>query len=308
MTRGIYLVANRRAEREAAHLVFTLRRAGCTLPLALIPYDDDPPVHPRLRAEAEFLSVADFPEEGRELLGQIAQLWPGCRQGLFRRLLAWWGPFDEFIYSDNDIVALADWSLFLDRLGDNDFLHADGEHGTGGVYAYRRPEAVREKFGPAALDSLFTTGHYASRKTPAITAALAATVPWLRAHPGVAHEVDGAFLHLAVLIGGLRIRNLCRAPDHWPSPWAGDYRNALELVQLSQSGRRLFQVHFSGWSPDGYHASEELFFSEDTSAQRMRRHVRAAFAHWSGLHYLRTKFWSGLKRRIGRILPPSHGT
>ena len=297
MTRGIYLVANRRCEREAAQLVFSLRRAGCALPIALIPFDDDPPVHPRLRSETTYLRLADFPEESRALLGRIAELWPASRAGLFRRLLAWWGPFDQFIYSDNDILALADWSPFFDRLGDNDFLHADMEYTTQGVYAYKKPEAVREKFGPAALDSLLTTGHYASRKKPEITAALAAAVPWLRANPGVAHEVDGAFIHLAVLVGGLRVRNLCRAPDHWPSPWAGDYRNALDVVQAAQRGP-LLQLHYSGWNPDGYDAREELYFSEDTNVQRMRRHVRAAFMHWSGLHYLRYKFWRGLKRRM----------
>ncbi|MCE0496939.1 MAG: hypothetical protein LV481_03215 [Methylacidiphilales bacterium] len=297
MTRGIYLVANRRAEREAAHLVFSLRRAGCTLPIALIPFDDDPPVHPRLRTETKYLSMADFPEESRALLGQIAELWPASRAGLFRRLLAWWGPFDEFIYSDNDIVALADWSPFFDRLGDNDFLHADMEYATDGVYAYKKPEIVREKFGPAALDSVFTTGHYVSRKKPEITTALAATVPWLRANPGVAHEVDGAFIHLAVLVGGLRIKNLCKAPENWPSPWAGSYRNALDVAQTAQRGL-LFQIHYSGWNPDGYHSREEFYFSEDTSVQRMRRLIRVVLTHWSGLHCLRTKIWNGLKRRI----------
>ncbi|HUB68763.1 MAG TPA: hypothetical protein VL981_14865 [Candidatus Methylacidiphilales bacterium] len=303
MTRGIYLVTNRRSEREAAHLIFTLRKAGCKLPVALIPYDDDLPVHPRLRAETAFLHVKDFPEKGRALLGQIAELWPESRAGLFRRLLAWWGPFDEFIYSDNDIVALADWSLFLDRLGEHDFLHADEEYTTGGVYAYKKPGVVLEKFGSGALDSLLTTGFYATRKKPEITAAFASTVAWLHANPGVAHEVDGAFIHLAVLVGGLRIRNMCRAPDHWPSPWAGAYYNALELVQLSQTGRPLIHIHFAGWDADGYAASEELYFSEDTNVQRMRRHIWVAFAHWSGLHYLRTRIWRGLKRRARRILP-----
>ena len=297
MTRGIYLVTNRRSEREAAHLVFTLRQAGCTLPIALIPYDDNPPIHPRLRTETTFLNVADFPAEGRALLGQIAELWPASRAGLFRRLLAWWGPYDQFIYSDNDIVALADWSLFFARLDDNDFLHADGEYQTGGTFAYKKPQIVKEKFGPAALDSLLTTGHYVSRKRPEIAAALAATVAWLRANPGVAHEVDGAFIHLAILVGGLRIRNLCRAPDHWPSPWAGSYRNALEVIHAVQRGR-LLQLHYSGGDPDGYFASEEIYFSEDTTGQRLWRHIRVALAHWTGLHYVRTRIWPGLKRRL----------
>ena len=297
MNRGIYLVANRRSEREAANLVHSLRQAGCRWPIALIPFDDDLPTHPRLRAETTLLDLKSFPREALELLGQIAALWPKSRPGLFRRMLAWYGPFDEFIYSDNDIVALGDWTPYLDRLGVADLLHADVEYTTGGIFAYKKPVVVVESFGPAALDSVFTTGHFASHKNPDITSIFSATIAWLRDHPGVAHEVDGSFLHLAVLVGSLRVTNLCQPPDDWASPWAGDYRNALEVAQAARRGK-LLQLHYSGWIPDGYLAREEFLFSDLTDSERMRRLIGAALGRWSGLHYLNGKFKRGLLRRF----------
>lgn len=298
MTRGIYLVANRRSEREAANLVYSLRRAGCALPIALIPFDDHLPTHPRLLAETTFLQVDTFPQEARDILARIHDLWPKSTGGLFRRLLAWYGPFDEFIYTDNDIVALGDWTPYFDRLDGHDLAHADKEYTTGGIYAYRQPAAVQEKFGPKALDSLYTTGHFAARKRPDMTRIFSATIDWLRTNPDVAHRVDGSFLHLAVLVGGLRIKNLCQPPEDWPSPWAGDYQNALEVVQTVQRGKPLLQIHYSGWNPDGAAAREEFIFSDCTDAERLRRLFRAALIHGSGTHFLRKKVWPGLLRRL----------
>jgi hypothetical protein len=272
-----------------------LRQAGCAWPIALIPFDDDVPTDPRLLAETTILNLEKFPREAIDLLAQIGRLWPKSRLGLFRRLLAWYGPFDEFIYTDNDIVALGDWTVYFDRLAGADLVHADWEYKTVGIFAYAKPEIVVEKFGPAALDSLFTTGHFASRKKPEMTAIFSQTIAWLRENPGVAFEVDGPLLHLAMLVGSQRVVNLCREPDHLPSPWAGDYRNALEVAQAASRGLR--KLHYSGWTPDGYYAREEFTHSNLTDAARLRRMLGAALYHWSGLFYLNGKFKHGLKRR-----------
>jgi len=297
MQRGIYLVTNRRSEREAANLVYSLRRTGCRLPIALIPFDDHVPTHPRLLAETTRMDVASFPQECRTLLAQIHELWPESNGGLFRRMLAWYGPFDEFIYTDNDIVALGDWTPYFDHLDGYDLVHGDKEYTTGGIFAYRQPATVVEAFGPAALDSLYTTGHFASRKNPEMTRIFTATIDWLRAHPDVAYRVDGSLLHLAVLVGKLRIKNLCQAPEDWPSPWAGDYRNALDVVQTSQRGKPLLQIHYSGGYPDGYEARDEFCFSDCTDTERLRRLLWTAVRYWSGAHFLK-KVWSRLKHRF----------
>jgi len=297
MTRGIYLVANRRSEVESANLVYSLRRAGCRLPIALIPFDDQVPTHPRLLAETTRMEIESFPQDIHTLLAQIHDLWPKSREGLFRRMAAWYGPFDEFIYSDNDIVALGDWTPYFDHLDDHDIVHADKEYTTGGIYAYSKPATVVEKFGPTALDSLFTTGHFAARKNPDMTRIFTATIDWLREHPDVAYRVDGSLLHLAVLVGQLRIKNLCQMPEDWPSPWAGDYRNALDVVQTALRGKPLLQIHYSGGYPDGYEARHEFCFSDATDAERQRRLLWATVKHWSGACFLK-KVWLGLKRRL----------
>jgi len=294
MKRGIYLVTNRRSEREAANLIYSLRGAGCQLPIALIPFDDRVPTHSRLLAETTQMDIASFPQEIRDIFAQIHELWPDSNGGLFRRMAAWYGPFDEFIYSDNDIVALGDWTPYFDHLDGYDLVHADKEYTTGGIFAYRQPATVVENFGPIAIDSLFTTGHFAARKNPDMTRIFSATLDWLRANPHVAFRVDGSFIHLATLIGKFRIKNMCQPPEDWPSPWAGDYRNALEVVQTAQRGKPLLQIHYSGGYPDGYEARDEFSFSDCTDVVRLRRLLWAAVRHWSGAHFLK-RVWSRLK-------------
>ncbi len=303
MTRGIYLVANKRSERESAHLIYSLRKVGCTLPIVLIPYDDNESEHPVLRAETTRMRVRDFPAEGQEMLARTARLWPETSSGLFRRFLSFYGPFDEFIYSDNDIVALGDWTELFDYLGENDVVHADYEFTTEGKFNYKKPVEMRKLFGPAALDSVLTAGHFVGGEGGGVSPAFAMVPDWVAKNPGVAFHHDQAYFHLAILLAGLRTRNMCRAPDNWPSTWAGDYANALAVVQTAQKREaRLMHLHYSGWPPDGYHASEELYFSNLTDAKRFTLHLRAGLWHLSGLHYLTGQFWRGLKRRSRKFL------
>ena len=298
MTRGIYLVANRRVERIAANLVYTIRQSGCTLPIALIPYDDDLPTHPGLLAETTLLPVESFPAEGQALVATLSQMWPRTSVGLFRRFLAWYGPYDEFIYTDNDIVALGNWAPYFEQLEGFDLVHADQEYLTGGKYNYPDPVALERELGSGALNAMLTAGHFAARRKDEITAVFEKTIAWIRQHPKLANEHDQAFLHLALLLGPLRKQNLCQPPHHWPSTWAGDYRNALAVVQAAQGPRRLLHLHYSGGVSGGYAASEEFCYADCTDRERARHLVAAAFTHWSGLHYLRGRFAKGLKRRL----------
>jgi hypothetical protein len=300
MTRGIYLVANRRVERSAANLVYSIRRSGCALPITLIPFDDDLPTHRGLLAETTLSPVESFSAEGCTVVAELGRLWPRMKAGLFRRFLAWYGPYDEFIYSDNDIVALGDWAPYFDNLSGFDLVHADREFTTGGVYNYPDPSAIQREFGSGALDSVLTAGHFAARKLENITDMFGRTIAWIRQHPGIAREHDQAFLHLAVLLGPLRLQNLCRTQE-WRSPWAGDYRNALDVVQAAQGPGRLLQLHYSGGLSDGYAATEEFCYADCTDAERLRHLTVAAFRHWTGLHYLTGKFARGLKRRLAPL-------
>jgi hypothetical protein len=301
VTRGIYLVANRRVERHVANLIYSIRRSGCALPIVLIPFNDDLPTDRRVTEAVTLMPVESFPAEGRALVGELSRLWPRTAVGLFRRFLAWYGPFDEFIYTDNDIVALGDWAPYLDALDGFDLVHADQEYTTGGKYNYPDPPAIKRELGAGALDSLLTAGHFAARKKEGITAVFERTIAWIRQHPDISGEHDQAFLHLAILLGPLRAQNLCRT-QQWPGTWAGNYRNALDVVQAAQGPGRLLQLHFSGGMSGGYAATEDFLYADCTNTERMRHLTAAAFQHWSGLHYLRGQLARGLKRRLLKLI------
>jgi hypothetical protein len=300
VTRGIYLVANRRVERSTSNLIYSIRRSGCTLPILLIPFDDDVPTDRRVREDATLLPVESFPAEARRLV-ELSRLWPRTPAGLFRRFLAWYGPFDEFIYSDNDIVALGDWTAYLEHLSGFDLVHADREYTTGGRYNYPNPGAVERELGADAINRLLTAGHFAAHKRKDITAVFERTLAWIRQHPGIVEEHDQAFLNLAVVLGPLRTQNLCRT-HQWPSSWAGDYRNSLHVVQTAQGPGRLLHLHYSGGTSGGYAATEDFLQADSTDAERLRHLTAAAFQHWSGLHYLRGRFARGLRRRLKKLI------
>ena len=298
MSRGIYLVANRRSERQAANLVHSLRQAGCALPILLIPYDDQLAAHPTLRAETTLMPVESFPGEARAVLDDLRELWPRTSPGLLRRFLAFHGPHDEFIYTDNDIVALGDWTPYFEPLRDHDLVHADREFETGGKYNYRDPGALTRELGPEALASALTAGHFAARRRPDVAELFRETIAWIARHPEIAMPHDQAFLHLAILLGGLRTLNFCRPPHDWPSTWAGDFRNSLAVAQRVQGPGRLLHLHYSGGNSHGYAAVEDFCYADCTDAERIRHLATAAFVHGSGLHAWRRRLWPGLKRRL----------
>jgi hypothetical protein len=293
LNHGIYLVANRRSQEEAANLVYALRLSGCRLPVCLIPFGGRPVDDRVLLREVEILKLESFPETALDLLRRIARLWPESTGGLFRRLLAWFGPFEEFIYADNDLVPMLNWERLFDFLPEHDVVHSDMEYTTGGRYAYRLPAAVEEHFGPAALENLFTTGQFVARKDPAALGTFQNAVDWLSTHPGVAIEVDGSFLHIAALAGNWRVLNLCKDPHRWLSPWAGDYRNSLDVVQKAQRGRPIAHIHYSGWSPRLNKPQEDFLTAHLSERTRLARLVSSGMKELAG--------WNWFSRAFGRL-------
>ena len=255
MTHGIYLVANLRSQDHCENLIHSIRQTGCRLPIRLIPYGGDPITSKAVLAEVEVTEESAYPAEGRALVETLAKAL-SCPRGFVLRYLAFFGDWEHFLYSDNDIVALMDWSEMFERFGASpapDLVHADEEYTTKGVYNFRQPQAVIEAFGPQALEQAVTAGHFLCRRDPRLVADVRQALEWMAAHPQVVIPHDQTLLHLAALIGGWRIHNLCKAPDHWGSSWAGDYLDPLRLIHAlnARERRRISHLHYSGDWPDG---------------------------------------------------------
>jgi len=215
--RGIYLVANRRSEAECNNLIASIRRCGCRLPIHIIPFDENPPVLDKRWPGVERLSMADFPTEGREFMSELTGRHRGCHYGLLRRFLAWFGEFDEFLYSDNDIVALMNWEELFPYLDGHDVVHADYEFTTGGKFNLRNPRRFEELMGPGSLEAALTSGHLLVRRSPRHPADLLAGLSWMEAHPDLLIWQDQVLLHVTLLVAQWRVLNLCKPPHNWAS-------------------------------------------------------------------------------------------
>jgi hypothetical protein len=287
--RGIYLVANRFSSEHCHNLIYSIRECGCPLPIRILPYGGEP-----LRLQDGFADVAlarpeDFPVEGREFVAELRRRMPQCSPGLLQRFLCWFGEFDEFLYSDNDIVALMNWEEMFGLLGEHgageyDLVHADREFITRGIFNLWQPERFEELMGPGALDKALTAGHFLCRRSPRQVADLLAGVSWMEAHPEVPKWHDQALMHVTVALSGWRVLNLCKPPHNWGCSWAGTYKNTFDVLRtVSAAGQRISHLHYSGGTPTGTAPVEELLHANLPAGERNRQLLGALLREASGV-------------------------
>lgn len=282
--RGIYLIANQRSAAECCNLIYSIRQSGCSLPIRVIPYGGEPL---RLRIPLEgvqLLSISDFPREALQFLEELEKRIPQCSPGLLRRFLAWFGEFEEFLYSDNDVVALMNWEELFRFLDDYEIVHADQEYLTGGIFNASQPELFEELLGPGALEKAMTAGHFLCRRSSRHMIDLLGALAWMEAHPEIPKWHDQTLLHVTLARANWRVLNLCKPPYNWASSWAGDYKNVLDLLQTVQAAHRpISHLHYSGGVATGAKPIEELLFSRFTASERSRRLLWVLVREISGL-------------------------
>ena len=301
LTRGIYLVANRQSQEECNNLIYSIRRCGCYLPIRVIPFDDSPAVLDKRWEDVVQLSLSDFPSEGLAFLKELVDRHRRCPAGLLRRFLAWFGEFDEFLYSDNDIVALMNWEELFPYLQNYQIVHADYEFTTGGKYNLREPRKFEELMGPGSLEAAMTSGHFLCRRSPRHPADLLAGLAWMEAHPDLLIWQDQVLLHVTLLTARWPALNLCKPPHNWASSWAGDYRNVLELFRTLQVERKpISHLHYSGGIGEGAQPINSLLLSSLSPKEHNRKLFRMLSREAMGIHVIDRQL-GRVKRKLGQI-------
>lgn len=285
LTRGIYLIANRQSADECRNLIYSIRNCGCRLPVRIIPYGGKPLPIEAGWDDIRLLSLVEFPAEGRAFVDELHRRMPQCSEGLLRRFLAWFGEFDEFLYSDNDVVALMNWEELFSFLGDYDLVHADTEYTTKGRFNMRQPDRFEQLMGPGALQMAMTAGHFLCRPKPRHLADILAGLAWMEVHREVPIWHDQALMHITLALAKWPALNLCKPPYGWASSWAGDYMNVLEIVRTIQTERRpISHLHYSGGIGSSVtNPIDELLLSSLPARRRKQRLLRGLLAEASGL-------------------------
>lgn len=301
MNKGIFLVANFKSQSMCENLIYSIRESGCQLPIRLIHYGGREINSSFVLNEVEFLRFEDFPNEAKLFIYKLHNVLNECSLGFLYRFLAWFSDWDEFIYSDNDVVALCNWNDMFEYLKGYDLVHADEEYTTKGIFNYKEPSKIVEIFGENALESAMTAGHIVVKKKHNMLDDFSEALEWIKLNPQIPQLHDQALLHIASLLGKWKLLNLCKCKD-WLSSWAGDYKNSLQLIQAVQSNNsKISHLHYSGGNPKGNLAIQDLLFSTDGDIERLKKLTLVGLKDFSGFSlfldfYLRGKRY--LKKKI----------
>lgn len=300
MKKGIYLVANLKSEDLCANLIHSIRTTGCSLPIRLIHFGGARIRSPFIVNQVELLDIDQFSTEAKEFIKSLHAVLPHCPKGFLYRFLAWFGDWDKFIYSDNDIVALCNWEVLFGYLPGYDFIHADKEYTTFGRYNYNKPELVDRVLGEGSLNSIFTAGHFLARRDISFRNDMRRAMEWFGRNPDIPKRHDQAMMHVASVIGKWKLLNLCKPPHNWLSSWAGDYKDALDVVQTLQQKRPpayISHIHYSGGEPSGTEPIHEFLLAYAGSKRRLHSLLYKGCLKLSGVSYFIIK----RRRLINRL-------
>lgn len=167
MNRGIYIIANDKVTDQAIALLNSIRLYDAETPIVMIPYDDN--YHNIANTLAQYYGVKlyedlDFIERLSQKLHDIFGSKFFARPNQFRKQACWFGPFDEFLYIDTDIVVFEKTIDNLNYLADVDFISCDYQH-LGGIKNVFTPKVLEEKvFTEKEVQDIFNGGFWGSKK------------------------------------------------------------------------------------------------------------------------------------------------
>jgi len=118
--RGVYFLASDTTLDITLAFLNSFREHNPEIPLCLIPFGDQTDVLRKLAAKYDFL-VFDKEADLRRCDGLSREFFSVVR-GHFRKICAFEGYFDEFIYIDCDTIVLQDVSFVFEFLRDYDFV------------------------------------------------------------------------------------------------------------------------------------------------------------------------------------------
>ncbi|MDB9316359.1 Npun_R2821/Npun_R2822 family protein [Nodularia spumigena] len=228
MTRGIYIIANDKVTDQAIALLNSIRLHDADTPIVMIPYDEN--YHNIADTLNKYYGVTvyedlDFIER---LAGKLHETFGGqffARPNQFRKQACWFGPFDEFLYIDTDIVVFEKISNNLDYLAESDFIYCDYQH-LGGIKNVFSPQVLRDKvFTETEVKDIFNGGFWGSKKNLVSENDLYETFAECAAHPEYfdfsEKTSDQPIINYMLLKRISRRFNIVKREGKAPGNWAG---------------------------------------------------------------------------------------
>jgi hypothetical protein len=167
MTRGVYFLANDRTLDHALALVNSIRKYDAETPLLMIPYDEQSRRAARVLQQIPRVGVYDDKPRAARLLRRLRLLFGENffpRPNNFRKQLCWFGPFDEWLYFDADIVVfehVMEWTRYLEHA---DFICYSDQHLSGLEHVFKPSIVAANIFEPGIGAQVFNAGMWGAHK------------------------------------------------------------------------------------------------------------------------------------------------
>ncbi|MFE7116848.1 hypothetical protein ACFU99_15675 [Streptomyces sp. NPDC057654] len=205
-TRGVYFVANDRVVELVTAFLNSFRRTNPDIPLRLIPFDD---AYQRIAELGDRYGFTVW-EDARLLArcDEISLSFHEHRKGHFRKLAAWEGEFDEFLYIDSDTAVLRNIDFAFDYLADYGFVTA-----TSNLPGRAWKETIKQagKLSRQQYEYAANTGFVTSRKGALTLDGITAALPGAReVTPHMKLGYEQPFLNYLIVTSGLPYTSLHR--------------------------------------------------------------------------------------------------
>ena len=251
--RGVYIVANDKVAENAIALMSSLRLSDRDIPVYLIPFNDD--YHAVSTRLAELYDVQLFPDLDflDALTQKIGEIFPRDFLALpnkMRKLAAWFGPLDEFLYIDTDILFFTPVSETLAYLDQADFIWCD-YHFKGGLEdVFSDVVPKQELFSPEALEDVFNSGLWGSKKSSLSLQQLYNLLRECAAHREYFDFSNGTtdqpIMNYLVLKAIPHRLNIVKANPGEPGSWGGTLHFERRGDVLFDGDRPLRYLHWAG--------------------------------------------------------------
>jgi hypothetical protein len=252
---GLYFLANNRVIDLCVAFLNSFRERNRSIPICLIPYDEHCDDVIQMRERFDF-SVF---EDKKILLAcdRIGQQLHGKNVGEYRKLAAWHGTFEQFIYIDVDTVVCRNIDDLFHLLSECVFLSSHSNHPSTRKYTWKDSAIGSCDLSVDQIDYAANTGFIGSTRGALKIDMLGSTISGAlkcREHMEL-RSAEQPFLNYAFVTSGLSYTSLSALREqhgqvHLPHEcWAGDSRWDIKPrceARYDGEMKDVLMVHWAG--------------------------------------------------------------
>jgi hypothetical protein len=255
MNRGIYIIANDKVTDHAIALLNSIRLHDASTPIVMIPYDENYLGIAEILQKYYGVQVyedLDFIERLSKKLHETFGSKFFARPNQFRKQACWFGPFDEFLYIDTDIVVFEKIIDNINYLSTYDFICCDYQHAGGITNVFTSKVLEENVFTEREIQDIFNGGFWGSKKNLISEQDLYDTFAECAAHPEYfdfsQKTSDQPIINYMLLKRIERRFNIVRREGKAPGNWGGSphFQNKDNILYDPSVNQPLQYLHWAG--------------------------------------------------------------